>query len=204
MPGIDPYLMPAAHALMQASEDLEHAARGLTAEQLWARPGGAAAPGFHLRHIAGVIDRLFTYARGEALNDSQREALSAESTPGDAPPGADVLIARAQRAISTALDTFRDTPREQHVLAELEHGLPNKLIAAKLNLSENTVKMHIQHIMRKFAAHNRTEAVLRWRTLIEALVIGAGAIGLLTTYLLRLARDSILAECVVKAVQQRP
>jgi DNA-binding NarL/FixJ family response regulator len=48
------------------------------------------------------------------------------------------------------------------VLAELELGLPNKLIAAKLNLSENTVKMHVQHIMRKCAARNRTEAVLRW------------------------------------------
>nr|WP_249144160.1 response regulator transcription factor [Bradyrhizobium lablabi] len=55
------------------------------------------------------------------------------------------------------------TPREQQVLAELELGLSNKLIAARLNLSENTVKMHIQHIMRKCAAHNRTEAVLRWR-----------------------------------------
>jgi DNA-binding NarL/FixJ family response regulator len=54
------------------------------------------------------------------------------------------------------------TPREQQVLAELELGLPNKLIAAKLSLSENTVKMHIQHIMRKCAARNRTEAVLRW------------------------------------------
>ena len=39
------------------------------------------------------------------------------------------------------------TPREQQVLAELELGLPNKLIAAKLGLSESTVKMHIQHIM---------------------------------------------------------
>jgi DNA-binding NarL/FixJ family response regulator len=54
------------------------------------------------------------------------------------------------------------TPRERHVLAALRLGLPNKLIAAKLNLSENTVKMHIQHIMRKCSAHNRTEAVLRW------------------------------------------
>ncbi|OKO76063.1 LuxR family transcriptional regulator [Bradyrhizobium sp. NAS80.1] len=53
------------------------------------------------------------------------------------------------------------TPREHQVLAELELGLPNKLIAAKLNLSENTVKMHVQHIMRKCAARNRTEAVLR-------------------------------------------
>jgi DNA-binding NarL/FixJ family response regulator len=54
------------------------------------------------------------------------------------------------------------TPREQHVLAALELGLPNKLIAVRLNLSENTVKMHIQHIMRKCRARNRTEAVLRW------------------------------------------
>jgi DNA-binding NarL/FixJ family response regulator len=52
------------------------------------------------------------------------------------------------------------TPREKHVLAALELGLPNKLIAARLNLSENTVKMHIQHIMRKCSARNRTEAVL--------------------------------------------
>ena len=51
------------------------------------------------------------------------------------------------------------TPREQHVLEALQLGLPNKLIAVRLNLSENTVKMHIQHIMRKCSAHNRTEAV---------------------------------------------
>ena len=54
------------------------------------------------------------------------------------------------------------TPREQHVLAALKLGLPNKLIAVRLNLSENTVKMHIQRIMRKCRARNRTEAVLRW------------------------------------------
>ncbi|MEH2541255.1 MULTISPECIES: response regulator transcription factor [unclassified Bradyrhizobium] len=54
------------------------------------------------------------------------------------------------------------TPREQHVLEALQLGLPNKLIAVRLNLSENTVKMHIQRIMRKCSAHNRTEAVVRW------------------------------------------
>jgi DNA-binding NarL/FixJ family response regulator len=58
--------------------------------------------------------------------------------------------------------TIDFTPREQNVLAALELGLPNKLIAAKLKVSENTVKMHIQHIMRKCSARNRTEAVLRW------------------------------------------
>src|SRR5215475_7792348 len=54
------------------------------------------------------------------------------------------------------------TPREQHVLAALKLGLPNKLIALRLNLSENTVKMHVRHLMRKCCARNRTEAVLRW------------------------------------------
>lgn len=110
--GIDPYLMPAAHALVQASEDLERAARGLTTEQLWARPGGAAAAGFHLRHIAGVIDRLFTYARGETLNDQQRSALATESAPGDSPPDVESLIEDAQEAIATGLGMLRSIPRE--------------------------------------------------------------------------------------------
>jgi DNA-binding NarL/FixJ family response regulator len=82
-----------------------------------------------------------------------------------APAGHETNGARQNVAAKTVADF---TPRERHVLAELQLGLPNKLIAAKLNLSENTVKMHIQHIMRKFSAHNRTEAVLRWRTLLEA------------------------------------
>jgi DNA-binding NarL/FixJ family response regulator len=54
------------------------------------------------------------------------------------------------------------TPRERDVLAELQLGRTNKVIAAKLNLSENTVKMHIQHLMRKLQARNRTEAVVQW------------------------------------------
>jgi DNA-binding NarL/FixJ family response regulator len=55
---------------------------------------------------------------------------------------------------------LRLTPREADVLAALQQGLPNKLIAHQLNLSENTIKIHIQHIMRKLNASNRTQAVL--------------------------------------------
>jgi DNA-binding NarL/FixJ family response regulator len=88
----------------------------------------------------------------------------------NAAPGPEPFFSGAQSSRYLANDAAKDapeknlidfTPREQHVLAELELGLPNKLIAAKLNLSENTVKMHIQHIMRKCAARNRTEVVLR-------------------------------------------
>ena len=69
-----------------------------------------------------------------------------------------ILVAESA-APKAAIDL---TPREQNVVAALKLGLPNKLIAAKLQLSENTVKMHIQRIMRKCSARNRTEAVLFW------------------------------------------
>jgi DNA-binding NarL/FixJ family response regulator len=51
------------------------------------------------------------------------------------------------------------TPREVDVLAELRCGSSNKVIADKLNLSDHTVKMHLQHIMRKLQVQNRTEVV---------------------------------------------
>jgi hypothetical protein len=37
-------------------------------ELLWEKVSGMASPGFHLQHLTGVLDRLFTYARGEAVN----------------------------------------------------------------------------------------------------------------------------------------
>ncbi|WP_269932637.1 response regulator transcription factor [Aminobacter sp. HY435] len=52
------------------------------------------------------------------------------------------------------------TERERQVLAALLRGLSNKIIASELNLSQNTVKSHISHIMRKLHATNRTEVVV--------------------------------------------
>jgi uncharacterized damage-inducible protein DinB len=101
--GVAPMLMPASHALVQASEDLERAVSGLTVEQLWVKPGGAASVGFHLRHIAGSIDRLLTYARGEQLTEAQRQAMPLEQQPGDPPADAAALVREAQAAIERAL-----------------------------------------------------------------------------------------------------
>ena len=49
---------------------------GLTEAEFNARPAGVASVAFHVQHIAGVIDRLFSYARGEALSDAQFVAAS--------------------------------------------------------------------------------------------------------------------------------
>ena len=60
----------------------------------------------------------------------------------------------------TNASTIAFTQREKQVLATLRRGLPNKIIASELDLSENTIKVHISHIMRKLNATNRTEAVV--------------------------------------------
>jgi uncharacterized damage-inducible protein DinB len=109
--GVDPYLMPAAHALVQVARDLEPLA-DLTPEALWARPGSAAAIGFHLKHVAGVLDRLSTYARGEALSQEQLSALRAEGEPGDPTASAAALVGAAQAAVERTLTQVRATARE--------------------------------------------------------------------------------------------
>ena len=75
---VPPILMPAVHALMQGARDIEKAVKNLTLEELWIKPNGAPSVGFHLLHIAGSIDRLLTYSRGEKLNDEQFAELRAE------------------------------------------------------------------------------------------------------------------------------
>ena len=51
------------------------------------------------------------------------------------------------------------TPRENDVLRLLAEGLPNKGVASRLEVSEHTVKFHVNSIMGKLNAQNRTEAV---------------------------------------------
>ncbi len=53
------------------------------------------------------------------------------------------------------------TPREVQVLFLLAEGLPNKLIAERLDISENTVKFHVNAVLGKLSARTRTEAVMR-------------------------------------------
>ena len=105
--GVSVALQPVAHALLQAMEDVEQAASGLLADALWMRPGGAASTGFHLRHLAGSLDRLTTYARGEQLSRDQLAALRAEAEPG---ASAGQLLDEVRATIHRALDQLRATP----------------------------------------------------------------------------------------------
>lgn len=71
-------LQPVAHALLQAREELNELINDFPDELLWHKVAGMASPGFHLQHLTGVINRLFTYAKGEGLTDEQLNYLASE------------------------------------------------------------------------------------------------------------------------------
>jgi predicted enzyme related to lactoylglutathione lyase len=112
LPDLAPELQPAAHALVQARDEIARAADGLTPTQLWVRPGDAASVGYHLRHAAGALDRLLTYARGEQLTGEQRAFLKAEGEPGDSAADGAALAAAVHEAVERALAQYRATPVE--------------------------------------------------------------------------------------------
>jgi uncharacterized damage-inducible protein DinB len=107
--GVPNLLMPAAHSLIDAIGDIERAVAGLRPEQVWLSPGGAASIGFHLKHVPGSLERLLTYARGEALSAEQLAAIREEEEPGDPPARLDQLLATLREARDRTLDVYRAT-----------------------------------------------------------------------------------------------
>lgn len=106
--GVPAPFQPIAHILLQVNESVGEMVNGLTDEQWNARPANVASAGFHVRHIAGVIDRLFTYARGESLCDEQLAALRRESQPVRREDVREVLDAVANR-VDAAIEQLRNT-----------------------------------------------------------------------------------------------
>jgi hypothetical protein len=78
IPEINSYLQPVAHALLQAKEEVTELMKEFPNELLWEQPAGVASPAFHLQHLTAVLDRLFTYARGQMLSAEQLQLLKEE------------------------------------------------------------------------------------------------------------------------------
>lgn len=96
--------------------------------------------------------------------EARASGLSADlivSAP-DSLPGTPVQSpAKAGHYVATEAIQEPLTPREIEVLELLAEGLPNKGIAARLGISDQTVKFHVAAIMGKLDASNRTDAVRR-------------------------------------------
>jgi uncharacterized damage-inducible protein DinB len=95
--GVPATLQPVAHILLQVRDSVAELVDGLTVDQWNARPAGVASVAFHVRHITGVIDRLFAYARGEPLTERQFGQLQHEGAPIDAAGIPEALAAVAAR-----------------------------------------------------------------------------------------------------------
>jgi DNA-binding NarL/FixJ family response regulator len=121
-----------------------------------------------------ILGSLRAGARGYLLKGASRQEIFGAVRTVHAggsllePAVTDRLLDRIDRG--GAPDTGDLTPREREVLALLARGLKNAEIAARLFISERTVKFHVGSILAKLQAQNRTEAarIAVRRGLVEA------------------------------------
>jgi len=140
--GFDPLLMPIVHTLIQVREDLRRLAAAVPGDRVWLRPGGAASIGFHVRHTGGALDRLFTYARGEALDDAQRGAAREEGHAGDPPASLSQVVEQVERTLDRAMDQLRSTPRDSLLEPRKvgRAGLPSNVLGLLFHAAEHATR----------------------------------------------------------------
>ena len=139
--GVPAMLQPVAHILLQVRESVDELVENLTESEWNARPAGVASAAFHVRHITGVVDRLFTYARGEGLSEDQFASLRGEGEPlplEDAWRALDALHARIDAAVAelrtidvATLGDFRAVGRAR---------LPSTVIGCLVHAAEHAMR----------------------------------------------------------------
>ncbi len=148
LPGVPPLLQPVAHALLQAREEVAELLTDFPAARLAERPLGLASVGFHLRHLAGVLDRTFTYARGAALSESQLAYLAAEGQPPTHEGAVEELLAAFSRQVDAALQQLKATP--ENSLPEWRGvgraQLPSTVIGLLVHAAEHTTR-HVGQLL---------------------------------------------------------
>jgi len=107
--GIPPLLQPVAQTILQAKEEINRYMTDFPEIFLWVKPGPIASPGFHLQHVTGILDRLFTYARGEGLSDQQFAYLSNEGNEPERNGSVHDLLEVLNKQVDKAIQQLSDT-----------------------------------------------------------------------------------------------
>jgi len=109
-----------------------------------------------------ILDALDAGAAGYLLKDAEPDELLngvRAAARGESP-----LAPKAATAVIAAREELRPerelTPREREVLSMVAEGLPNKLIARRLDISEKTVKSHLTRVFERIGVTDRTQAAL--------------------------------------------
>jgi len=141
-------LQPVAHALLQAREEVGEIMNGFPENLLWEKPAGAASPGFHLQHITGVLDRLFTYARNESLTNGQAYTLSVEGDKDKTTQSMFQLIELFNNQVSISIDELSKT--DVKILTDVRtvgrKKIPSTLIGLYFHAAEHTMR-HIGQLL---------------------------------------------------------
>jgi hypothetical protein len=146
--GIPTLLQPIAHALIDANEDVQKFIPSLSQAQIAARPAGVASVAYHVMHSMASLDRLFTYARGEALDDLQLAVLAGEKTFDPAGSTGPQLAAQFAAAIGRAHAQLRATKEsELHVTRSVGRAkLPASTMGLLFHAAEHTAR-HVGQIV---------------------------------------------------------
>ena len=115
-----------------------------------------------------LLEALRIGARGYLLKNidtdfllqSIRRAAAGESVMSPQMGGKLADAVRAPAKGSNATDAVKLTPREREIIVKLARGDSNKEIARELDLSESTVKIHVQGILRKLNLASRVQAAV--------------------------------------------
>jgi uncharacterized damage-inducible protein DinB len=137
MPDVHPLVMPVLFSFMQVREDLHKNTAGLTRAQVWRRFESAASLGFHLKHIAGSVDRLTSYLCGNSLNEEQLQFLKTEARE-DA--DLDTLLQGVDHSLQAAEAKLRELNPETlyDVRTVGRKRLPTTVIGLIVHLAEHT------------------------------------------------------------------
>jgi uncharacterized damage-inducible protein DinB len=142
LPNVPALLQPVAHALLQAREELNKLLVGFPEDLLWQSPVGVASTGFHLQHLTGVLDRLFTYARAQSLSDKQLAYLSAEGKQPSNACTTQSLVENFNRQVDHAL-TQLEQANEQTLTEVRGVGraqVPSTVIGLYTHAAEHTMR----------------------------------------------------------------
>lgn len=157
VPGIIDVLQPAAHALLQTNKELIEYTKNFPDDKLWKQSGGRASVGFHMQHIAGVLDRMLTYSKGESLSKEQFNFLKNEGVANDA-----INVENLQNyffdMLTKALDYFK-TITEEELKEKRSVGrkkLPSTVIGLLFHAAEHSQR-HVGQLLVTVAMLNIKE-----------------------------------------------
>ena len=116
----------------------------------------------------GAQGYLLKTIEGHMLADAIHRAMRGESVVSPEMMGKLVAALRSQDAVvateepveAEAEEAPQLSPREEEVLGEIARGASNKEIARALDIAETTVKIHVQHILRKLGLSSRVQAAV--------------------------------------------